>query len=227
MHVLAAEGTGFISRDRQCGTGTRRIFLLSPAKISGIRGLQITNETAGSSLAVRVRNEGAPLGEIFSFISGLYFRGKLAYARRFAEVAGNLPPAYVITACAGLVPSEMTVTLRELKKICAGNLDAANANYRDALDRDLKRLCQVIDRNCQVVLLGSVATSKYVEPLLAVFGEQLLFPAEFVGRGDMSRGGLMLRCVSAGTQLTYVPLTGAVRRGARPPRLLPRQSPQA
>jgi predicted kinase len=73
--------------------------------------------------------------------------------------------------------------------------------------------------DCEVVLLGSVATPKYVEPLLEIFGERLMFPQEFVGRGDMSRGGLMLRCASEMRELTYVPVAGAVRHGARPPKL--------
>jgi hypothetical protein len=57
-----------------------------------------------------------------------------------------------------------------------------------------------------------------------VFDGRLLFPAEFVGRGDMSRGGLMLRCVDERAELTYVPVRGAVRRGMRPPKLPPRRS---
>jgi hypothetical protein len=73
--------------------------------------------------------------------------------------------------------------------------------------------------HCEAVLLGSIATPKYVEPLLSVFGERLLFPAEFVGRGDMSRGGLMLRCQRAGTELTYIPVGNALRHGQRPPKL--------
>ena len=72
-----------------------------------------------------------------------------------------------------------------------------------------------------MVLLGSIATGKYVDPLLAVLGERLRFPADFVGRGDMSRGGLLLRCARAGTELTYVGVRDTVRRGPRPPRLLP------
>ena len=72
-----------------------------------------------------------------------------------------------------------------------------------------------------MVLLGSIATGKYVDPLLAVLGERLLFPADFVGRGDMSRGGLLLRCARAGTELAYVGVRDAVRRGPRPPRLAP------
>ena len=61
------------------------------------------------------------------------------------------------------------------------------------------------------MLLGSVASGKYVDLLLPIFGERLMFPPDFVGRGDMSRGGLMLRCVDAGFELPYVPLAGAVQ----------------
>ena len=60
-----------------------------------------------------------------------------------------------------------------------------------------------------------------VEALLSVFGERLTFPLDFVGRGDMSRGGLLLRCVRAERELTYVPVSGAVRHGPRPPKLTP------
>jgi hypothetical protein len=52
-----------------------------------------------------------------------------------------------------------------------------------------------------------------------MFGPRLHFPADFVGRGDMSRGGLMLRCVTEGRELEYAPILGATRRGARPPKL--------
>jgi hypothetical protein len=71
------------------------------------------------------------------------------------------------------------------------------------------------------VLLGSVASGKYVDLLLPIFGDRLMFPIHFVGRGDMSRGGLLLRCVTAGLELEYVPLKGAIRHGQRPPRLEP------
>jgi len=48
-----------------------------------------------------------------------------------------------------------------------------------------------------------------------------VFPPAFVGRGDMSRGGLMLRCVDSGIELEYAPIAGATRNGRRPPRLEP------
>jgi len=163
-----------------------------------------------------------PLGEIFSFISGLYFRGKLAYVEKFAELAGNAQAAYVITASAGLVPCETLVTLEQLRELSTGDVDPINKRYRGPLDRDSTALCELVGTDCQVVLLGSIATPKYVEPLLESFGEQLFFPAEFIGRGDMSRGGLMLRRVSTGVQLTYVPLARAARHGSRPPKLAAR-----
>ena len=72
-----------------------------------------------------------------------------------------------------------------------------------------------------MVLLGSIASDKYVDVLLASFGERLWFPQEFVGRGDMSRGGLLLRCVASAAELTYIRVAGAVRTGQRPPRLKP------
>src|SRR5438132_10431681 len=52
-----------------------RIFLLSPANISGERAKLLLRESAAFPLAQRLQSQGAPLGEVFSFISGLYFRG--------------------------------------------------------------------------------------------------------------------------------------------------------
>ena len=186
-----------------------RIFLLSPANIAGVRGLRLMSGLMQSDLATRLQTEGAPLGEIFSFISGLYFRGKLAYSQKFAKVSDGVPPGYVITASAGLISCETLVTLQQLVKLCAGDVDITNDKYRGPLDRDANELSDRVGTDCQIVLLGSIATPKYAQPLLDVFGERLLFPAEFVGRGDMSRGGLMLRCVSSGVELAYIRLAGS------------------
>jgi hypothetical protein len=205
---------------RIISNNAQRIFLLSPANIGGIRGSQLMSGLMQSDLAGRLRNEGAPLGEIFSFISGLYFRGKLAYSRKFAKVTDGGRPGYVITASAGLIPCETLVTLERLREICAGDVDIANEEYRGPLARDANGLSVQAGSDCQIVLLGSIATPKYAQPLLEIFGERLLFPAEFVGRGDMSRGGLMLGCVSSGVELAYIPLAGATRHGARPPTLV-------
>ena len=80
---------------------------------------------------------------------------------------------------------------------------------------------EAVGPDCEVVLLGSIASGKYVDVLQPVFGDRLVFPSAFVGRGDMSRGGLMLRCVLDGVELDYVPVAGATRRGQRPPKLEP------
>jgi hypothetical protein len=207
-------------------SGPHRIFLLSPANIAGIRAQFVMREGADFELAVRLRRDGVSLGELFSFISGLYFRGKLAYARAFCSAPPNVEGAFVITSSGGLVSPDALMTLTRLREISSGNLDSRDDQYRSLLDRDARRLAKMSGKSCQTVLLGSIATQKYVEPLLTVFGEQLMFPAEFVGRGDMSRGGLMLRCVQSGEPLNYVPLLGATRHGPKPPKLapLPRKS---
>ena len=179
----------------------------------------VAHEKAKFELAVRLREQGLPLGELFSFISGLYFRGKMAYARAFGEISSSTPGAYVITAGRGLLPPETVVTQSELRKLSAVPIDHRDARFRRPLERDARLLFEMIGADCEVVLLGSIATPKYVEPLLGVFGERLLFPSEFAGRGDMSRGGLMLRCARENVPLTYVPVATAERHGRRPPKL--------
>jgi hypothetical protein len=159
------------------------------------------------------------LGEAFSFISGLYFRGKLAYASTFASAPDGLPGALVITACGGLLPPETPVNREQLCLISAAPVDASEPRYRIPLERDARLVASHLSDDCEVVLLGSIATPKYVEPLLAIFGERLVFPAEFAGRGDMSRGGLMLRCVREGVELNYVSIATGERHGPRPAKL--------
>ena len=206
-------------------TQCRRIFLLSPANAGGVRAKMIVSQRAQFPLARRLRQEGLPLGEIYSFVSGLYFRGKLAYARAFADGPPGVPSSFVITACRGLIPPETSFTLRDLQVISSVPIEPSDARYRVPLDRDARALSETVGKSCEVVLLGSIATAKYVEPLLGIFGDRLVFPAEFAGRGDMSRGGLMLRAVRDGRPLTHVPVATAARHGRRPPKLskLPRQ----
>lgn len=201
-----------------------RVFLLSPANTGGERAQMLLREGAGFELARRLRQGGAPLGEIYSFMSSLYFRGKVAYSQVFSMPPPGVPNAVVITPGFGLVPLETSLTTDQLRAIARVSVDEDNAAFREPLCRDAKLLDQHAGPACLFVLLGSIATQKYVAPLLEVFGDRLVFPAEFVGRGDMSRGGLMLRASRSGEQLTYVPVRNAVRHGPRPPRLakLPR-----
>jgi len=196
-----------------------RIFLLSPANLAGIRASYVLNSGSDSDLALRLRRDGVGLGELFSFVSGLYFRGKLAYAQAFATPPPDLSGSFVITTSAGLLQPDAVVTIEELREWADNDINAGNRRFRAALDRDCGLLLGKIGDSCDVVLLGSIATAKYTDPLLEVFGEQLLFPAEFVGRGDLSRGGLMLRSVEVGRELTYTPVLNSIRHGKRPPRL--------
>jgi hypothetical protein len=199
----------------------QRIFLLSPANLSGIRAGYVLGANGRSAIASRLRQGGVQLGELFTFISGLYFRGKLAYARAFGAPSGDGSGAFVITSTAGLLRPETVVTLDQLREWGSNDIAAGDEKYRVPLVRDCRLLLSRFGGQCDVVLLGSIATPKYVEPLVSVFGERVLFPAEFVGRGDMSRGGLMLRSVESGKELEYIAVLNATRRGQRPPKLLP------
>jgi hypothetical protein len=198
-----------------------RIFLLSPARCDGRRAAMVMNDQARFELAMKLRAPaGAALGEVFSFMSGLYFRGKLAYARRFSLPSPGI--CYVITTNRGLMEAECPVRLSDLKEMGCNGIDANDSRYRRPLERDIRRLMRRAGDGCEFVLLGSVASGKYVDVLVEALGERLKFPSEFVGRGDMSRGGLMLRCVEQGRELEYVPVKGTIRTGKRPAKLVPR-----
>jgi hypothetical protein len=199
-----------------------RVFLLSPASCSGRRAQLLLRAAAAFPLAVQLRTDGAPLGEVFTFVSGLYFRGKVAYAEAFAQPPAGVPAALVITSSRGLVPLDTTVGVRDLREFARVPIGSDSQRYRRALERTASNLQGVVAADTQVVLLGSIASGKYADILLHIFGPRLRFPAAFVGRGDMSRGGLMLRCADDAAELEYVPLDGHERHGSRPPRLVPR-----
>jgi hypothetical protein len=197
----------------------RRIFLLSPANLNGERAALLFRRDADFDLAHRLRSGEATLGETFAFVSGLYFRGKLAYAQRFAAPPEGIPGAWVIASGLGLLPPEMPIAFGHLRQIAAVPIDISDPRCRAPLERGCRTLHELAGGDCDFVLLGSVATMKYLGPMFAIFGDRLLFPQEFIGRGDMSRGGLMLRCVRSGEELGYVPLGAATRHGPRPPKL--------
>jgi hypothetical protein len=200
-----------------------RIFLLSPAYAGGQRAQMMMNERAQFDLARRLRSDNPPtLGEVFTFLSGLYFRGKLAYANAFSQPR-HASAVLVITPNRGLVPAATPIALKQLRAFGQVDIDADDPRYRKPLERDVEKIAKVLTLNCRVVLLGSIATGKYVDVLLNGFGNKLLFPADFVGRGDMSRGGLLLRCAVDRRELDYTPVAGAIRHGARPPKLEPRR----
>ena len=187
----------------------------------------VLSERAQFDLALRLRGrEGVAIGEVFAFVSGLYFKGKLTYALAFARPPEPGAPlagsgALVITPNAGLRPVDTPVTADALRAVAGVDIAANDPRYRRPLLASAGALAEEIGPDCDVVLLGSIASAKYVDILTEVFGGRLRFPIDFVGRGDMSRGGLLLRCARSGEELPYVPVQGAVRHGPRPPKLKP------
>ncbi len=204
-----------------------RVFLLSPANCSGPRAKMVLSERAQFDLAVRLRGkDGVAIGEVFAFVSGLYFKGKITYALAFARPPEPGAPitgsgVLVITPTAGLRPVETAVTADAVRAFAGVDIAANDPRYRGPLLASARALAEEIGPDCDVVLLGSIASAKYVDILTEVFGERLRFPIDFVGRGDMSRGGLLLRCARSGEELPYVPVQGAVRHGPRPAKLPP------
>jgi hypothetical protein len=202
-----------------------RIFLLSPANCAGLRARQLLSDRAAFDLARRLRSEGAPLGDVFAFMSGLYFRGKLTYALRYAR-GGDADPAavsrgiFIITPGAGLRTPDTLVTRGAIERFARIDVAVDEPRYRRPLESAISALVDAAP-DADFVLLGSIATPKYVDVLAGLLGERLLFPTSFVGRGDMSRGGLLLRHAASGVELEYGPVLGAVRRGPRPPKLAP------
>jgi len=201
-----------------------RIFLLSPASVGGERARMILRHQAQFELARKLRSKtGAPIADVFAFLSGLYFRGKVAYANAFARPTRGTSGVLVITPTRGLIDANTRIHLNDLREFAEVDIHENDPRYRMPVERDARHLATKLPAQSEVILLGSIATSKYVNVLLAAFGQQLRFPADFVGRGDMSRGGLMLRCAADRQELSYIPVAGAIVNGKRPPKLAPRK----
>lgn len=188
-----------------------RVFVLSPANCNGLRAQWVLKKNSRSDLAIRLRGDGVPLGEVFTYLSALYFRGKLAYARAFAEPPSDCPGILIITPTAGLVAHDTLIHLPRLRGFGRVAIHVRSRTYRAALQRSAKGLINQIRSECEIVLLGSVGTGKYLDILGPIFGSRLRIPAEFVGLGDMARGGLLLRCVRENRQLNYVTAASVVR----------------
>lgn len=180
------------------------VFLLSPANLNGLRAKQLMSPRAKFDAARMYQSpEGVPIALAFAFMSALYFRGKITYALHFAEQSD----VRVIAPGFGLVPPDWRITEERMKTLKKTEVDLSKRSYRKPFERDAKALAREIDDDTNVILLGSVATGKYVDVLLPAFGDRLMFPGIFAGLGDMSRGGLLLRAVRADRELEYVPLS--------------------
>jgi hypothetical protein len=209
-----------------------KVFLLSPASATGRRALQLAAPRASFAAAGRLRSpEGLPIGEAFCFMSALYFRGKLAYARRFASAWPEPPVLPEQTGCGdersgersrvdlervpeagsiliiapgfGLVSPEWPLTAERLRRLARTPVDPARRVYSAPLRRHARELASRLPAAARIVLLGSIATGKYLDLLLPILGERLLFPRAFAGTGDMRRGAMMLRAAASGEELEY------------------------
>jgi hypothetical protein len=181
-----------------------RVFVLSPANCNGVRARWLLSKTGQSDLAQRLRSFGAPLGEVFTFLSALYFRGKLTYAEAFCRPPFDCPGIFIITPSDGLMPHDTLIRLPKLRRFARVPIHVNNQLYYSSLQRSAKKLASRMGPDCEVVLLGSLASRKYLEILGPIFGGRLIVPAEFIGRGDMSRGGLLLRHVREHRELNYI-----------------------
>ncbi len=190
-----------------------RVFILSPARADGRRAQLLTRPQATFELARQTQIGDAALGDVFTFCSGLYFRGKLTYARKFARPPQGGPGLQIITSSRGLLSAETRIGIAELHEFITVAVDADETRFTGPLRQSAQLLAGL---SCEVVLLGSIATGKYVNCLLPILGNRLLFPPDFVGRGDMSRGALLLRCAARNEELDYTSFSGATRRGSRP-----------
>ena len=196
-----------------------QIFLLSPASLSGERARQLTSPDARFDTALRYRSpEGVPVEEAFAFLSSLYFRGKIAYARHFARPPAALPGSgvLVITPAFGLVPEGWPLTLDRMEALRRSPIDVRNPGYAVPLQEHARTIREAMPDETRVILLGSIATGKYVDLLLPVFGDRLVFPRCFVGIGDMSRGSVLLRAVREDRELEYSTLDVPRHRPRRP-----------
>jgi hypothetical protein len=186
-----------------------RVFLISPANCNGQRAQWILKRNSRSDLAQRLRSgKGVSLGEVFSFLSALYFRGKLAYARAFAQAPPGEAAVLIITPTAGLLPHDMAIQLSKLRGFARVPISKKNALYRRSLLRDVRKLAARVGPDCEIVLLGSIASGKYLDILTRALGDRLRVPVDFIGMGDMERGALLLRCVQDNRELSYIEVAG-------------------
>jgi hypothetical protein len=191
------------------------LFLLSPARSNGPRASQLA--VSPGALGEQLRAGTAELGAVFEWLSALYFRGKLAYARAFADPSPGSPSALVMAPGLGLRAPETSISVTHLRQM--GALEVESTAFVEQLHRESLAIDEQLQADTQIVLLGSIASGKYVDTLIDVFGARLVFPSEFVGRGDMSRGGMMLRAAKSGEHLSYAMVAGTERHGKRPPKL--------
>jgi hypothetical protein len=131
------------NRSEMKQTTRYRIFLLSPAYAGGRRARMILSDRAEFELARKLRGQkGAPIAEVFTFLSGLYFRGKIAYATAFSRPARGTPGVFVITPTRGLVDARTRIHLDDLREFATVNIHEDDSRYRLPIERDAQCLAK-------------------------------------------------------------------------------------
>ncbi len=183
----------------------RAVYLISPADCSGHRAALLLKGGGNREIAAGLRSRaGVPIGNLFSFVSGSYFRGKLLYAKAFATSSASGGGVYVIVPGRGLGVPEAHIRLADLREIAAVPVHRDVDRYVKPLLKDAKRLARRLSKHDAVVFLGSIASDKYTSVLHTAFENLLHVPRAFIGRGSLSRGSLLLRAAKAGQRLAYV-----------------------
>jgi hypothetical protein len=119
-----------------------KIFLLSPANLSGLRAKQLASPRAKFATALKYQSpEGVPIAEAFAFMSALYFRGKIAYARHFADPKDGV---LIITSGYGLVPPEWPLNEERMKRMQKIDVDVASRSYTKPLKDHAKQLASML-----------------------------------------------------------------------------------
>jgi hypothetical protein len=189
--------------------------------MSGVRAKQLMSPEARFTAAESFRSaNGVAIADAFSFMSCLYFRGKIAYAKQFGAppLGWTGPSMYIITPGFGLVPPDWNLNPVRMRRLQQTRVDPKSLAYRQPLEEHSLALAEKmgqLDQEARVVLLGSIATGKYIDLLWPIFQERLLFPRSFAGIGDMSRGALMLRAAKSGQELDYDPVEAVLFKASR------------
>ncbi|MGI8437498.1 MAG: hypothetical protein ACR2NX_11430, partial [Chthoniobacterales bacterium] len=132
----------------------KRVFILSPAHSGGKRAAMLTRPGASFELAGQVQIGAAALDDVFTFCSGLYFRGKRLYADRFAAPPPGVPGVLLITPSRGLVLPETLVGSGDLAEFAAVSVDSRESRFTTPLRSSAEILASAGE--FQVVLLGSI-----------------------------------------------------------------------
>ena len=144
------------------------------------------------------------------------------YASRFGRPPPSLPPALVITPTRGLQSPSLPISRSLIEEFASLDWHRPTRAFWIRSSRVRVSFVHRSSQRCAWSCSGASRRAGTSSRWRASSRAGCNYPAEFVGRGDMSRGGLLLRHAEEGRELDYVPLAaGLTRHGAKPPKLPP------